>query len=290
MDTNVLRALENIAAENATDLRVYSDKSLIRINRVGELLEYYVKEAFAGTFNLPRNQENDVFKRLFSYQGDQNHFPDLMISGGDAIEIKKHERQSGIIALNSSPPRAMLYRDDSFITEECRNSDGGNWVSRDLFYGVGTVTGGKLKTLHFAQGKCFVKGDELYSKIHKTLKDEVEKSIDKLNLKKSKTKELGRVKEVDPLCLSDLRVRGMWQIVSPSRHFGRLLSYNQELTFQAAAIMTIEKYNEMRRQLSDFSPTLLGTSFDDLNVQFVDFPDPNEPTNILKGALVKVEW
>jgi hypothetical protein len=63
-----------------------------RINDKGVPLEELIKDIFADTLN-----ESDMINRViqhsksFSYLRNQNNPPDLIIKGGDAIEVKKIE-------------------------------------------------------------------------------------------------------------------------------------------------------------------------------------------------------
>ena len=57
---------------------------------MGEALEEYVKDIFAGTVNeTDENIRNQKLSEIFSYLGNQNNPPDSMLRGGDAIEVRK---------------------------------------------------------------------------------------------------------------------------------------------------------------------------------------------------------
>ena len=54
---------------------------------------------------------------IFSYFGNQNNGPDVIITNGDAFEIKKIQNLKASLALNNSSPKDRLYRDDQRITQ-----------------------------------------------------------------------------------------------------------------------------------------------------------------------------
>ena len=88
---NILDAIYNIVTYPIFDIKShYSGKN--RTNSVGEALETYIKDAFVNTFEIENEKERlKQFNKNFSWLGNQNHPPDIMIKGGDAIEAKKHK-------------------------------------------------------------------------------------------------------------------------------------------------------------------------------------------------------
>ena len=102
--TNLLVAIKNIVTNPITNLTGHYNSSSNRVNSEGEALENYIKDIFCGTVNTTdENQRNQIFSQHFSYLGNQNNPPDIMIRGGDAIEVKKMESNGSGIALNSIP-------------------------------------------------------------------------------------------------------------------------------------------------------------------------------------------
>ena len=106
--TNILEAVYNIVHQNNFSIRAfYSGRN--RANNMGDALENYIKDAFANTFNTNSEIERlNVFNQHFSWLGSQNNPPDIMINGGDAIEVKKTQSANSSLALNSSYPKANL--------------------------------------------------------------------------------------------------------------------------------------------------------------------------------------
>src|ERR1700733_11111997 len=111
METNLLIAIANLIKDPVVDLSSYYVGSN-RINNVGEALETYTKDLFCGTLKEENISKKDkAYGDYFSYIGNQNNPPDVMIKNGDAIEIKKIENLNSGIALNSSYPKDKLYSD-----------------------------------------------------------------------------------------------------------------------------------------------------------------------------------
>jgi hypothetical protein len=47
---------------------------------------------------------------------------------------------------------------------------------------------------------------------------------------------------MDPLGITNFRIRGMWEIENPLRVFSYLYSFDERKSFSLAAILTKEKY------------------------------------------------
>src|SRR3989344_9023391 len=123
MANNILRAILNIVTFGNNDLKSYASTYLNRINAVGEQLEFYVKDAIASSFSLPQTKKQAAYTQVFSYLGNQNNPPDMIIKNSDAFEIKKIESFTAALALNSSPPKDRLRAEDIRITEACRKCE-----------------------------------------------------------------------------------------------------------------------------------------------------------------------
>ncbi len=91
--TNILEAIYNIVNHQNFEIKnLYSGRN--RANNMGEALEKYIKDAFAGTFGITDELERmKTFNQEFSWLGSQNNPPDIMIKSGDAIEVKKRKVQ-----------------------------------------------------------------------------------------------------------------------------------------------------------------------------------------------------
>src|SRR3989338_3802340 len=91
MGANVIRAILNIASFKNNNLKSYASTYLNRVNAVGEQLEFYIKDALSSSFKLPHDKKQKEYAEVFSWLGNQNHPPDIIIKKGDAFEIKKIE-------------------------------------------------------------------------------------------------------------------------------------------------------------------------------------------------------
>lgn len=76
-----------------------------RINNVGDALERYVQDLFIDGFGLNENDRNIKIAEHFSYLGNSSNPPDMMLKGGDAIEVKKIESKNSDLALNLAIPK-----------------------------------------------------------------------------------------------------------------------------------------------------------------------------------------
>ena len=281
MANNILKAISNIAAFGNNDLRSYASTYLNRINAVGEQLEFYIKDSIAASFKLPQAQKQTAYSKVFSYLGNQNNPPDIIIKNSDAFEIKKIETSFASIALNSSPPKNKLRAEDIRITDACRNCENLAWKEKDLFYAVGNAKGGVVKSLFFIQGTCYVANHKVYKKVREPIKKEVGKILDSLGLEKGETVELGKVKKVDPLGITELRIRGMWGIENPLSVFEEICPIKEENKFNLFALMRKDKYLFFSKE--DIKEL---ESNKKISVKDVKIRDPNNPAKLVEAKLI----
>ncbi len=280
MTNNILRAILNIVSYRNNDLKSYASKSLNRINAVGEQLEFYIKDAIASSFKLLQDKKEEEYSKVFSWLGNQNHPPDIIIKNSDAFEIKKIESLKSALALNSSPPKNKLLADDIRITADCKRCDGGNWKEKELFYVIGNAKGGIVNYLFFVHGTCYAAEHKVYEKVHEPIKKEVDSVLDSLGLEKGKTVELGKVKRVDPLGITELRIRGMWSIENPINVFKDLCKL-EENKFHLFAILRKEKYlSYPKEDINEIE------SNKDISIKDVKIKDPNNPAKLLEAKLI----
>lgn len=236
MQSNFLIAIYNLVNNPIYDIQSFY-KSRNRVNSEGEALEYYIKDLFCNSFNKSLEEKSKIYSKNFSYLGNQNNPPDIMIQKGDAVEVKKVENSLSAISLNSSYPKDKLYVDSPMITEACKNCE--NWREKDLLYSVGTVIDGKLKLLFFVYGDCLAADKLTYERIREKIANGINELPD---VEMSPTKELGRVNKIDPLGITYLRIRGMWGIESPVKVFSYLPDLYENGEFNSVSILTKEKY------------------------------------------------
>jgi len=276
--SNILKAFINIVNNPIVELvDYYSGRN--RINNSGKALEMFVQDAFAGTIN-----ETDETKRLnrlekiYSYEGNQNNPPDLILKNSDAIEVKKLQSKNSAIALNSSYPKAKLYADSPIITTACRECEA--WVEKDIIYTIGYTNDNSINSLWLVYGDCFCADKEIYERIKETISNGVN-SIP--NVEFTQTNELGKVKKVDPLGITDLRIRGMWHIDNPNKIFNYIYEYDEDVNFQLICLMKHTKYNALPLEDRQIIENLNNSN---VGVGDVRIKNPNNPAQLIDAKLL----
>ena len=275
--TNILETIINIVNNPNLEIRNhYTGRN--RANSVGEALEIFVKDAFANiTYAVDERERMERYNEVFSWLGNQNHPPDIMIRNGDAIEVKKTQSVNSDLALNSSYPKSNILSSSKMITQECRTCE--DWVEKDLIYCVGHTDDERVNSLWMVYGNIYAAKHETYQLIKQKI---IEGINDIPNVELAETDELGRVNHVDPLGITNLRIRGMWQIQNPRRVFNYL--HNQTNNkFELVAIIPTSKYLTFpaisKNRIEEFgNPNL---TIDDVRVK-----DPNNPAKLLNAKLI----
>lgn len=279
--TNILQAVKNIVHNPIIDISArYQVRGRNRANNMGEVLESYVKDLFCNTLDIQDEvQKNRVYSEQFSYIGNQNNPPDLIIRNGDAIEIKKIESFGSQIALNSSYPKNKLYSDSPMITQDCRECE--NWREKDIIYAVGVIQEDKLTSLWFVYGDCYAASQTIYERI----KSKISEGVNSLSgVEFSETKELGRVNKVDPLGVTYLRIRGMWGIDNPLRVFDYVTNVERDSELTVNVIMLEEKYNSFPESDRHALESIVSNNF---TISSIEIKSPNNPARLLNAKLIK---
>ena len=162
------------------------------------------------------------------------------------------------------------------ITNACRTCE--EWDEKDIIYTIGYTDDNNLKSLWLVYGDCFCADKEIYERIKNTISDGIN-SIP--NVEFTQTNELGKVKKVDPLGITDLRIRGMWHIANPNKTFEYIYRFDDEATFQVICLMKLDKYNSMPKEDID-----LIESLDDVVIMDVKIKNPNNPVRLLDAKLL----
>lgn len=277
METNLLKAIKNIVNNPVTNLASFY-RSTNRMNNMGESLELYIKDIFCGSLDVQDiTEKTQIFSNYFSYIGNQNNPPDIMIKNGDAIEVKKIESANSGLALNSSYPKDKLYSDSSMITTACREAE--NWREKDILYTVGVVKENTLKSLWFVYGDCYAANKETYERVRNKISNGLRELPD---VEFSETNEIGRVNKVDPLGITYLRIRGMWGIDNPNKVFSYISpSIQSELTVNALLLRS--KYDSFPQEDKNFLEGILNTNF---SISDVQIKSPNNPARLLDAKLI----
>jgi hypothetical protein len=281
---NVLSCLRNIPDSPLNKLKVVV-KSGTKVNKMGDSLEEYVKNCFANTFDDTKREENiRIHNELFSWMGNQNNSPYLIIRGSDAIEVKKIEGV-GSIALNSSYPKAKLSSSSDMITEGCKNCEGGGSWEKDVIYAIGTVSNtNEIKYLFFVYGSIYAASDNIYNRLRMKVKTGVNQiqgiSFTGIN-------ELGKVKKVDPLGITDLRIRGMWSIQHPFKVYNYINEINEakdtQNKYTIYALIPKSKFAEFYR--NDINAL---RRYSNMGLYNIRVKDPNNSANLVDAILIKI--
>ena len=276
--TNILEAIYNIVNHKNFAIReFYSGRN--RANSMGEALENYIKDAFADTFDSDDEHSRlKTYNEEFSWLGSQNNPPDIMIKGGDAIEVKKTQSANSSLALNSSYPKTDLRHTSPMITIECRDCE--EWKIKDLIYCVGHTSDTDIKSLWMVYGNSYAAKHETYQRIKTTISDGIKTIPDVVF---AETKELGRVNQVDPLGITNLRIRGMWQIENPRKVFN-YLHETTDKDFELVCIIPVEKYNSFPNESKS---KLEGITEKVFSIQDKQIKNPNNPAKLIDCKLIK---
>lgn len=274
--TNILEAIVNIVENPIYTIRShYSGRN--RMNNVGEALEAFIKDAFSNTIQAQDEQEKiKRHSEVFSWLGNQNHPPDIIIKEGDAIEVKKTQSANAAIALNSSYPKSTILSSSSMILKDKINEE---WEEKDIIYCVGHTDDSNIKSLWMVYGSIYAANHETYQ----IIKQKITEGINEIpNVELAETNELGRVNRVDPLGITNLRIRGMWQIQNPRRVFDYLHTTSTN-AFEMVAIVPKSKYDSFPVDSKAKIETLDNHN---LTIKDVLVKNPNNPANLIKSKLI----
>lgn len=274
---NILNAIVNIYNCPVYDTgEHYRAKS--RANNMGDALEHFIKDSFANSYQLDEQNAAQAHSAVFTYLGNQNNPPDMILKNGDAIEVKKIESATSALALNSSYPKAKLYRGSPMLTTACKKSDGGQWDEKDLIFAVGVVQDNAIKQLCFVYGGDYAADKEIYERIRTQIKNGV---LEIPDIEFAETNELGRVNRVDPLGITYLRLRGMWHIQNPFKTFNYVYTFDKNKQFNFLAIIAESKYlsfpNEDRQALENIPQIKISDKM---------IKDPNNPAIMRKAKVI----
>lgn len=278
---NILTAISAIIS-TSLDISKSSKSNGVqnRVNQMGEQFEQYIKNAFANCLGKDERTVKHERNMTFSYLGNTRNPPDAMLRGGDAIEIKKIKSLStSQLQLNSSYPKNKIKNTNKRICEECRNSEA--WDIKDMLYVIGVVANKTLSNILFIYGDVYCDDNVVYEKVENIIKESIN-SID--NVEQGDTNELGRIKKVDHLGISDLRVRGMWLIESPFKYFKCLYDdAHDEHSFHLMAIIPETKYYgfENRNEFEEIC------KYNGVQITDEKLENPQNPAELINCKVIK---
>lgn len=100
------------------------------------------------------------------------------------------------------------------------------------------------------------------------------------------TNELAKVKKVDPLGITDLRVRGMWSIANPFRVFESVYQRDTTKSFHFMCIINAEKWKSFANTALLLQDIMLIPQF---QVSDIDIPNPDNPAQLKPAKLITLE-
>lgn len=280
---NLINAIANIA--NGVCCPNYSIQNANnRLNAQGDMLETYIKDAFAGvSSNATSVDRNLLYSQTFAYLGNNSNPPDAMLkNGGDAIEMKKVQNMTSALALNSSHPHDVLHSNDTLLSNAARSCE--TWTKRDLIYAVGVVDNNIIRYVCLAYGNTFCADESIYLGLKHRLQSGIT-AIPAITF--SPTNELGRINTVDPLRLTYLRMRGMWHIETPIGYFKQFHTnrtlINLHNNFNLEVIVSADKFNSFNNL--QLLQNITGLMIEDINI-----PNPNNPAQLVPTKLISFSY
>lgn len=251
-----------------------------RANSMGEGLEDYIKNIFSGVLDTDSKEKRlKKIHNTFSYLGNQNNPPDMILKHTDAIEVKKIQSKNAAIALNSSYPKHKLYATDPRITQSCKNCE--DWQVKDIIYTIGVIHNDNLSHLWLIYGDCYAANKEIYTRIGEKIKNGI---LEIPDTEFSQTKELGRVNKVDPLGITNLRIRGMWHIDNPLKVFKSVYTANQNAVFNLSCIIRKNTFDAFCEE--DKSAIKNDKNIKIANIQI---ENPDNCAQLLDAKLITIE-
>ncbi|MFK7982235.1 MAG: NgoPII family restriction endonuclease, partial [Saprospiraceae bacterium] len=276
---NILEAIFNISTLSPNKI-----KEITLASNGSKSLEIFIKNSFAGVNSTDNeNEKSNKYSNFFSFEGNKTDSPNLIIKGGDAIEIKKTKNIKSDIQLNSSYPKAKLKSNSPITNKHCRNCE--EWNEKDIIYIIGHIPRKtkKLSSLWLTFGNIYAADEEIYTFVENLILD----SLDEIgNITFSKTKEICRVNYIDPLKITNIKIRDvcLFQLQPPVKVYNYVYEYQPHLNFQLVAFIPTKKYlsfpNESRNKI-EFST--------EINIQEVHIKDPNNIVNLIPCKLITFE-
>lgn len=280
---NILTAIKCLLESRDINVSEFQEGNN-RANNMGAAFEIYIKNLFAGVpaYGTSRTTIQKMYEQAFSYFGNASNPPDLMLRGGDAVEIKKLETRDSQIQLNSSYPKNKLRSNDSRITNHARDAE--DWTEKDILYIVGNIEGKlkKIRSMWWVYGDCFCADSSVYISIGEKISSAL---LEIPDIDFCPTNELGRVNDIDLLKVTSLRIRGMWLLKNPHKIFQDYVEYDIYSSFQLFVLMQEKKWFSFpqtdRNVIEEFEKVGILSISDEL------VPSPDNPAKSLRCKLIK---
>lgn len=283
-NTNTLFAYKNILDHNSTKLPPIISKKGNSSNNQGDSFEIFIKDMYCKTsmqYPYLEDKERD-YKNYLSWLGDSKHFPDMIVRGGEGVEIKKLSTFANL-PLNSSFPKNYIYPDTQNLPTEIIDS---SWTQKNVVYATCNVpkknnSQAKCSTVWLAYGNTFVADKKVYLNMIDGIRAGAKSANQQASFVKSK--ELARIQNVDLKKYTTLRVRGMWELLNPQKVFSQYLNKTNLVvpagTTRVNMIVLDSDFQNMVQP--DFSNLI---NQNRLVITQIDIPDPNK-NGTLKAQL-----
>lgn len=287
MSFNILTAIKNISDFKTNNMSEYiKDYAPAQIKTVRQQIEYYVKDAISNSFKSIKDKKpTDRYNGVFSYIGNKNKPPDMIIQDGDAVVIKTIKTYQGSLTINNSPPKDRLMWNDPWILKNCRSIDGGQWNRKDLFYVIGWIEKRRMKYLNFIQGSCFIPEEKVYTKKIDDLKKNIYTYLESEGLDANRTISLAKVSNMDPLGVTNLRIKAVWRIKNPLKIFSDTFSYDKNEEFTSISLMLKNKFDSFpKKDIATLEKD------NQIEIEDVKVKNPNKPETGLDAKLITTSW
>lgn len=139
----------------------------------------------------------------------------------------------------------------------------------------------KKETTWFIHGEIYAADESVYIDLKNSISELLESSDD---LSFSSTNEIGRINAVDPLKITNLRVRGMWLLQPPYKAFDYVHEYDRTAKFQTIAILSTEKYFSY-----PLESRIKIESDENISIKDIQVNNPNNPVNLIDCKLITIK-
>ena len=137
-----------------------------------------------------------------------------------------------------------------------------------------------LQSLCVVYGVDYAANHMIYERIRNTIAVGIQQIP---NVEFTETNELAKVKKIDPLGITDLRVRGMWSIANPFKVFNYLYQRDFERSFNLMCLINLEKYQSFNN--TEDIEQLVG-QVPDFSIADVMIKNPNNPAQLKPAKLI----
>ena len=280
--SNILDAIMNIINDGTFEAsRTKSTEN--SINRVGDSLEEYIKDAFSNSFKLKNKERDEAMQDYILYHGNAKNPPDIITRGDDGIviEVKKSDYYRAKLHLNSSMPHSTFNSQDLRITKECKKLLGDKeW---DMLYVVGAFEKKKIRHLAMVYGSVYCAETSKYQQVDSFVRGKVGeikawliKNIPTAEFD-TESNELGKLKNIDPRGCCDLRIRGMYTYKSPYVIFNQEFNSSEDI-FDLFVVIPDDIFQKFKNK-EEFLKFVKNNR--DISIEKVDYLDPNDNKEVI---------